>query len=703
MSFCQPLFHALVCKGLTILTILASLLSCETPKTPTTYQDIPFYSEAFDTERNYRIYLPGDYAADPDKHYPVVYYFHGYGGRYKWDTYELEDDVHYPENGRSSPPFVMEWQKEARKNDLIIVTWDGYEPNLQPGEKEREGIRYGYYLPYDYVRAHEHQREHWGWDFSRHFRELVRHVDQNFRTIPQRNKRAITGLSMGGLTAYYVAGQNKDLVASVSAFDPANNHPYYGPKGRQVVFPILEMHRSLKGLAVRLTKTDGDWLKYNNWHLQQLWRAADLSHFETHTADYPDHWAADIDQQLDFHRGQFGKILSSPGLWNHVNPGFDAFEVFGNTFSVRRNKPALTLMENAGTDKIKVLSRTFLPDGPIVQEEMITVTTAAVYAPEENYLLRSFNLSTNTFEADSLARADKEGKLTFSLTGGGHWLGINGLKEPKARLGMVFPGNQEHFYFEEGKTESLDFSLVNMGNAPAKYIEIIPQTEHPHLNITPAKLEVKTLEAKALLRINKAFRFTFNRHSDSSFVAGVDFVIRTDRQVADTISIMAFSTPKAGYSPTTDHLLLDGRVVDEVPVYLQGKDSIIYTSLSGGTGNGNGLWEPGEAALIYLRLPQGMAPKDTNTFHSTYLLNHPTEPFIEVKEMAYLERRNQASATSEVTELTLSESTPKNQELDLWLRAESLYNDTKDSTSNAAIYANQFHFSRLKLRVNMDF
>jgi len=125
--------------------------------------------------------------------------------------------------------------------------------------------------------------------------------------------------------------------------------------------------------------------------------------------------------------------------------------------------------------------------------------------------------------------------------------------------------------------------------------------------------------------------------------------------------------------------------------------------LSGGRGNGNGLWEPGEEAMLYLRLPQGLAPKDTNTFHSTYLLNHPMQPYVRVKNMAYLERVNQASATSETTLLTLSKDSPKNQELDLWLRAESLYNDKNDSTSNAAIYANQFHFRRVRLRVNRGF
>ncbi|WP_460516027.1 alpha/beta hydrolase-fold protein [Cyclobacterium sediminis] len=698
MPFTQPLSHLLSCKGFTQLLILLSFLACETPKTEP-FQDIAFYSDAFATERNYRIYLPGDYAEQPEKQYPVVYYFHGYGGRYKWDAYDLEDDVHYPENGRLEPPFVMEWEKYAREKGLIIVTWDGYEPNLSPGKKEREGIPYGNALPYDYVRAHETEREHWGWDFSAHFRELVQHVDQNFRSIPDRSKRGITGLSMGGLTAYYVAGQNKDLVASVSAFDPANNHPYYGPKGKQVVFPILEMHRSLKGLAVRLTKTDGDWLKYNNWHMTQLFGSADLSHFETHTADYPNHWAADTEQQLDFHRNEFAKSPAIPAKWSHVNPGFDRFDQYGNTFEIKRESPALSLITHANANKIKLLSRTFIPDGPIVQEESIAVSTAGGYAPGENYLLRQFNLSTRAFEADSLIKADQEGKLAFPLSGGGHWLGINREAEPEAQLGMVFPNNQEHFYFEEGKAESLPFSLVNIGNALAKEIEIIPISRHSDLQISPDKITISALAGKEAIDSKQAFQFTFGRYSDSSFVAGVDFVIRADQQVADTLRIMAFAAPKAIYSPKKDLILLDGRTVPEVPMYQQGMDSIVFKALTGGEGNGNGIWEAGEEVLLYLRLPQGLAPKDTNTFHPTYLLNHPAQPYTSVNNMHYLERQNQASATTELTPMTLSKDRLQNQTLDLWLRAESLYNNKNDSTSNATIYANQFHFRRVKLGI----
>lgn len=174
------------------------------PTTIFTQKDSTFFSQAFDTERWYRIYLPADYDADDSKRYPVIYYFHGWGGRYKWDSYTLEDDPGYPENGRKETPFVMEWRNYSQSHDIIIVTWDGYEPNLHPGKYHREGIDYGGCNPYDFPHAHEDPIVHWGWDFRLHFRELVAHIDSNYRTMADRDHRGVTGLSMGGLTACWI-------------------------------------------------------------------------------------------------------------------------------------------------------------------------------------------------------------------------------------------------------------------------------------------------------------------------------------------------------------------------------------------------------------------------------------------------------------------------------------------------------------------
>jgi S-formylglutathione hydrolase FrmB len=48
-------------------------------------------------------------------------------------------------------------------------------------------------------------------------RELVAHVDGKYKTIPRREGRLITGLSMGGHGALYLAARHPDLYAAAGS------------------------------------------------------------------------------------------------------------------------------------------------------------------------------------------------------------------------------------------------------------------------------------------------------------------------------------------------------------------------------------------------------------------------------------------------------------------------------------------------------
>ena len=688
-------------KTISLLLLISILFSCKTE----IYKDVSFYSEAFQTDRLYRIYLPTGYHQNPDKRYPVIYYFHGFGGRYKWDAYDLKHDINYPENGRKEPPFVMEWKNYVEKNEVIIVTWDGYEPNLNEGKHFREGIKYGNCKPYDFIRAHDMGKDgFWGWDYRIYFRELVNNVDEHFRTVADRNHRAVTGLSMGGLTSYYIAGQNKDLVGSASAFDPADNLPYYGPKNKQVVFPILEMYRSLKGIPVRLTMTDGDWLKYNDWELKRIFDASNLSSFEFHFADYPDHWAGDADKQLDFHMQEFNKKHAVPNNWNHVCPAYSSFKTWGYSFNIERSQPAITLLENVTAEHIKILSRTFIPDGPIIQDETISIKTSNIYSPSKSYQLITYNLTSEEIKSLNII-ASADGKLAIELGGGGgHIIGINGDDSGvNTKLRIVQNHNKEYHYFEIEKSYGLDFKLVNLGNENAENIEVKAFSPHPFISFEDSIIKISNVNSADFMNLKNQFNFSFSQHTDSSFVGTMFFEVKINGAVADTQKIMFFTTPK---SPSiinkNDVIILDGRTVRDIPIFSQGPNIIEKQEISGGSGNGNGILERGEDVLVYIKLPKGMAANDTNTFHRTYLLNYLDEPFIEVNKLQYEERLLQASKTHTGTIISIAENTPIDNEFDLWFKIESLYNDKNDPVSRATIYAHKYDFRRVKLKINED-
>ena len=182
-------------------------------------------------------------------------------------------------------------------------------------------------------------------------------------------------------------------------------------------------------------------------------------------------------------------------------------------------------------------------------------------------------------------------------------------------------------------------------------------------------------------------------------MGAIQFDVTVNGVLSHTQKTIFFPTPESPYINGGDIIILDGRTVTNIPVYQQGLDIIKLQSIYGGEGNGNGKLERGENALVYIRLPRGMAPNDIDTFHRTYLINHLDEPYIHVEQLNYKEKLSQAGATSVATILTLSDDLPINYDLDLWFKVESLYNDKEDTTSNATIYAHKYDYRRARLKL----
>ncbi len=661
-----------------LLWVLSSVASAQI--------DRSFFSRSFDTVRWYRIYLPENYEKDTFKRYPVIYYFHGWGGRYKWDSYDLSDDPNYPANGRVEPPFVMEWKNYVKSHDVIIVSWDGYEPHLHPGRLFREGIPYGQCNPYDYPRAHEHPIVQWGWDFRTYFRDLVAHIDSNYRTIPDRDHRGITGLSMGGLTSLYISGQNKDLISSTSAFCPADNIPLYGPKGYLAAFPVLEMYRSLKGIPLRLSYNSGDWLLFNDQRLKRIVEGSGFTPFESHLADFPDHWAADAGSQLDFHMREFEKKHKRPEEWDHICPAFRNFDQWGYRFSIQRPSPALTILENVSRDHLTVYARKFIPNGPVVQDETVSVTTDSIYQPDADYELVVYNLTSQLFSSLNVT-SSRDGRLTFSLPGGGHMIGIHrkkGRKYPDIRVEIS--GHPDYLYFEEGKPLSLDLNLVNLGSREAKNITLEIKGHYPTLHFTAKQITIPSLAAGERIKLDSVFSFSFSHYDDQHITGNLQIRVSAENMKADTRKFVFFAIPPSPYVHPGDIIILDGRKVSNVRIYDQANDTIVHQTLEGGKGNGNGIPEPGEEVLVFLHLAQGLAPGDTNTFHKTYLIGDNKDPYISVNHLRYDEKIGQAGATSISSLITISDQTPPGHKMDLWFRVESLYNDYHFPFSRTHIY-----------------
>jgi len=131
------------------------------------------------TTRSLTIYLPPSYDTAEDIHYPVIYYLHGYTGN---DTVL---------SGWWGIPNTMDSLiKQDKAQEMIIVMPNVY--NKYGGSWYANSSAAGNYE--DYITQ-----------------DLVEFIDRKYRTLPQRESRAIAGASMGGHGAMKLAIKYPDV------------------------------------------------------------------------------------------------------------------------------------------------------------------------------------------------------------------------------------------------------------------------------------------------------------------------------------------------------------------------------------------------------------------------------------------------------------------------------------------------------------
>lgn len=135
-------------------------------------------------ERSVSVYLPPGYH-ESEKRYPVIHFLHGFTG----DNTMLEPMAPLLDKAIATQrvrPFIMAISDQK-------TTYDGsfYSNTSVFGNWE---------------------------DFT--VQDLVTYVDDNYRTIPDRDSRGITGHSMGGYGAILLAMKHPDVFSSVYALSP---------------------------------------------------------------------------------------------------------------------------------------------------------------------------------------------------------------------------------------------------------------------------------------------------------------------------------------------------------------------------------------------------------------------------------------------------------------------------------------------------
>ena len=144
-------------------------------------QDVSFFSTALNRQMPYRVFLPAGIASG--KKLPVVYLLHGNGGSFRdWSN---DSDV----------------SKYAARGLILVMPEGGASYFMNAVERPID--RYEDYLVFD----------------------LVRDIEARFPARPDRESRAIVGVSMGVFAAIKLGLSRPDLFAFVAAISPPIDVP----------------------------------------------------------------------------------------------------------------------------------------------------------------------------------------------------------------------------------------------------------------------------------------------------------------------------------------------------------------------------------------------------------------------------------------------------------------------------------------------
>jgi enterochelin esterase family protein len=187
----------------------------EIPEPGATYysiQDVPhgqvrevwYHSKVTGTWRHALVYLPPGYDADTKRRYPVLYLQHGGG----------EDETGWTRQGHAN--FILDNLIAAREaKPMIVVMAHGYALRAGQSLAELTGKPFG---SREMLQAMQDMASTFEDDVTQ---ALIPFIDTTFRTLADRDHRAMAGLSMGGMQTFQITLNHLDLFSHIGGFSGA--------------------------------------------------------------------------------------------------------------------------------------------------------------------------------------------------------------------------------------------------------------------------------------------------------------------------------------------------------------------------------------------------------------------------------------------------------------------------------------------------
>ncbi|MDR0763458.1 MAG: esterase family protein [Bacteroidales bacterium] len=139
--------------------------------------DLQINSKILGMSIKYSVFLPADYVKNPNKHYPVVYLLHGLGDDHKsWNDQWLNIAAR-----------IENWENTAGLEPMIYIMPQGFRSY--------------------YVNRYDGKFNY----MDMFVEELVPEIDRIYRTVADREHRAVVGYSMGGFGAMILASKHPEI------------------------------------------------------------------------------------------------------------------------------------------------------------------------------------------------------------------------------------------------------------------------------------------------------------------------------------------------------------------------------------------------------------------------------------------------------------------------------------------------------------
>lgn len=164
-------------------------------------------------QRRMTIYTPAGYDNDARRKYPVLYLLHGAGG----------DENAWSELGRATQ-ILDNLIAQGKAQPMIVVMPNGNgAQQAVPGEYANSMYKPSFMNPRMMDGAIE----------AAFVKDVVAYVDSHYRTIADKQHRAIAGLSMGGFHSLWISANNPETFdfiglfsAAISRENPQGEHAY---------------------------------------------------------------------------------------------------------------------------------------------------------------------------------------------------------------------------------------------------------------------------------------------------------------------------------------------------------------------------------------------------------------------------------------------------------------------------------------------